>query len=229
MQAFGIGKPGLVSQLGRLATFICVCIFETERIPDIIASSLQCVFLLFLKSIDLGRPRLSSPHCHIDQCHCSPFPSLNIPWTHHSPVFDLHPHLILLRCCSSSFSPHSSALLFFPPPASAFLPSSAQWRRNRFMIRARGLSASTITRLYCNPIKLWQNGLRMIYSPVYVQCSLLCIFPLAHVRVHVCFCTCGCWVQAKLLLLMLEKTWERTDSQRCNREMEWALGRKTAE
>lgn len=62
------------------------------------------------------------------------------------------------------------------------------------MMRARGLSAFTITRLYCNPIKLWQNGLRMIYSAVYVQCSLLCIFPLAHVRVHVCLCMCGCWV-----------------------------------
>lgn len=119
-QTLGIGKPGLVSQLGRLATLKCatvyVCAYLRQqewwkeisiRITDIIASSLQCVFLLFLKSIDLGRPRLSSPYCHIDQCHCSSFPPLNTPWTHHCPIFDLHPHLIHPLCCSSSFTHNS--------------------------------------------------------------------------------------------------------------------------
>lgn len=128
MQALGIGKPGPVSQLGRLATLKCVTVnvcaylrqseWQMEislRNPDIIASSLQCVFLLFLKSIDLGRPRLSSPHCHIDQCHCSPFPRLNIPWTYHSPSSS-YPSFLLLYIPLSQyfFKKHSVSLSHHP-------------------------------------------------------------------------------------------------------------------
>lgn len=171
----------------------CLCVFmlETETMYMLFsASSLLCVFLLCSECIDLGTQtphthRLFSTRCHIDQCHCSLFPLLNIPWAHHT-VFDLHPHLLLLFIFPSilfslCFPFPSSPLLLLSfsllQPPLCFLPSSAQWRRNLFMMRARGLSASTITRLYCKTIKLLENGLGMIYSAVYVQWSLVGIFP----------------------------------------------------
>lgn len=55
------------------------------------------------------------------------------------------------------------------------------------MMRAGGRSASTITRLYCNPIKPQENGLRLMYSAVVCPqlqplCPLLsptCVLPHA--------------------------------------------------
>ena len=64
------------------------------------------------------------------------------------------------------------------------------------MMRAGGLSASTITRLYCNPIKLQENGLRVIYSAV-CTVQLALHFPPAYMLGHVC-------VQAKCVRIKLQ-------------------------
>ncbi len=132
MHARGIDKPGRVSQLERLFTskrvhvYVYLMTDTSSRIPSIIAICLQLVFPLFLKSIDFGRPELSPPYCHIDQCHCFLFPHLNIPWTHHSLNLDLHPHLILetftlllqyfFEFSCIPFLSSSRPLSFFPPP-----------------------------------------------------------------------------------------------------------------
>lgn len=201
---------------------ICACIWDNgrERFLDNSASSLQCGFssrlkvywlqqtqaVLFLLSYWL-MPLFSLPSSKYS--HDTQFSYL---W----PLSSSYPSLIILIYSESPFASPPSPLLSFSllQPFLCFLPSSAQWRIHLFMMRARGLSPSTITRLYCNPIKLQENGLGMIYSAVYVQSSLLCISPWL-LCVHMCFCMCG---QVKLLLLML-KRWQ-------NKEKEWALGRR---
>lgn len=104
MQALGIDKLNLISQIGRLSKCLCVCVKQREWQKQI-SSRIPDAFLPLLKSIGFCRPSLSSPYCHIDQCHCSLFLPLNIPWMHRSPFFDL----LLLLCCSSS----SLTILFF--------------------------------------------------------------------------------------------------------------------
>ncbi len=74
------------------------------------------------------------------------------------------------------------------------------------MMRAQGLSASKITRLYCNLIKLQENRLMMVYSAVHVCCSLLCIFLLTYECVHGRFCMCGCCLSEVTVAVIKKQT-----------------------
>lgn len=135
---------------------------------------------------------MSSSYCHIDR------PLLSLPeiFPGCSALLSLTPSLLF---CSAALYPFSilDSIMFAPSHHPSlpmlfsllcFLPSSAQWRRNLFMMTARGLSASTITTLYCSPIKLLENGLWMICSGVHVQYSLLCISYF--IWLHMCASAC---------------------------------------
>lgn len=165
---FGIVKP-----------CVCVCVFwlfvciwdrhnKRKGFSEFKNSQLCCIiFNAFLWDVFRvychGYLRLSCLLCHIDQWHCHR--PLNIPCTHHSPVSDLHPHLILLQllCITLTVLPFHSHYLWplQSSPFPFFNLSSARWRRDLFMMKAGGLSGYTITGLYCNPHKnstKWAEG-----------------------------------------------------------------------
>lgn len=117
---------------------------------------------------------------------------LNIPLTFHPSVINLCS--ILYHFTTALWSSHTilfhSIPIFSSPFPTPWL-SSTEWRRNLFMMRAGRLSGSTITRFYCNPIKIKENGLWIIYSALCTVQQALHISPGLYACA--CFSLCVCW------------------------------------
>lgn len=71
-----------------------------------------------------------------------------------------HPSLYTIVFCHHA--PCDPSPLSHLQPLLCFLPSSAQWRRNLFIMRASALSTYTIKRHYSKLLKLQENDFRMM-------------------------------------------------------------------
>lgn len=128
---FVIVKPCVCVCVCAFWLFVCISDRHNKRkgFSEFKNSQLCCIiFNAFLWDVFRvywhGYLRLSCLLCHIDQWHCHR--PLNIPCTHHSPVSDLHPHLILLQLLCITLSQYFLSIPIISDPSRVllFLPST---------------------------------------------------------------------------------------------------------